>query len=201
MIIYGSSAAHLKSVQSKTATCPGCKTKGSLVFSIFSRHAHVFWIPLFPFGKTGACQCPLCTYTAKVKEMPQDIRKEYDYIKYQTKTPLWQFIGSGFLLLLISLIVFTGETQKKKELEYITNPTVGDIYKYETEGNHYSTLKVIEINGDSIYLSPNNYETDKMTGIDEIDKEENYAEANYSVSKSDLKKIFDEGTIYAINRK
>lgn len=201
MIIYGSSSVHLKSAQSKTAVCPGCNTKGSLVFSVYSQHAHIYWIPLFPFGKTGGAQCPLCTYSAVGKKMPTEIKKEYDYLKYETKTPVWQFAGLGILLLLISSIVYIGKTHDKKEMAYITSPTVGDVYEYETPDKTYSTLKVVEISGDSIYLSPNMYETNKRTGIDQIDIDENYSASVYGLLKHDLKSKYDEGTIYGIIRK
>jgi hypothetical protein len=201
MIIYGSRAAHLKSAQSKTAVCPGCNTKGSLVFSVYSRHAHIYWIPLFPFGKTGGVECRLCTYSAVGKQMPHDIKKEYDYLKYQTRTPFWQFAGLGILLVILSWIVFIIQTHEDKELTYIAAPMVGDVYEYQTEGKTYSTLKVIEISSDSIYLSPNIYETNKRTSTDQIDIAENYSTSVFGILINDLKSKYEEGTIYGIIRK
>ena len=60
MLIYGTNGTHLKSMQSTTATCPNCGTKGSLLFSIFGQYAHVYWIPLFPIGKKGGMKCQNC---------------------------------------------------------------------------------------------------------------------------------------------
>ena len=88
MIIYGSRAVHLASAQPTSITCPSCGTQGSLVISTFRRHAHIFWIPLFPIGKTGVSQCQHCKQVMKVKEMPNNIRKEYEYVKDEKRGPL-----------------------------------------------------------------------------------------------------------------
>ena len=70
----------------------------------------------------------------------------------------------------ISITYSNGEA-KKKELEFVANPVVGDVYKYKTEKQNYSTLKVTSVTADSVFVSPNEYETDKMSGIYKIDKD------------------------------
>ncbi len=100
MIIYGSRATHLKSAESKT-TCPSCKTKGSLILSVWGRYAHVFWIPLFPIGKKGFSQCQHCKGVLETREMPEEIKREYKELKENCKAPIWQYIG-----LLIFIVIF-----------------------------------------------------------------------------------------------
>ncbi|MGB3182247.1 MAG: hypothetical protein WBB45_12705 [Cyclobacteriaceae bacterium] len=90
MLIYGSKATHLKSAQSKTATCDSCGTKGNVNMSVFSRHAHVFWIPVFPIGKTGASQCGHCKHTLTTREMPDDMKSEYKNLSADTSVPFWK---------------------------------------------------------------------------------------------------------------
>ncbi len=102
MIIYGSKAIHLKSVQSETATCPSCKKRGTLVFSVFSKHAHVYWIPLFPIGKIGFSECQHCKNVLEDKEMPEGLRLEYEDLEKETKPRVWQFIG----LIIITVLFF-----------------------------------------------------------------------------------------------
>ena len=72
MIIFGSRATHLKSEQLQSASCPNCQTKGSLTASIYGRHAHVFWIPFFPMGKTRVFECQNCHKGFKQKELNDD---------------------------------------------------------------------------------------------------------------------------------
>ncbi len=110
MIIYGSKAVHLTSEQSK-ATCPSCNTKGSLIVSVFRRHAHIFWIPLFPIGKKGFSQCQHCKNVLEEKEMPEPIKTEYNELKKSARGPFWQYIGLILFFVLfghsiITLIVY-----------------------------------------------------------------------------------------------
>lgn len=201
MVVYGSKAVHVKTEQLKMISCPNCETQGSLTVSVFSRHAHIFWIPIFPFGKTGASECSNCKQVLKPKEMPERVRQEYNRIKGESKTPIWQFSGLVLIATLIIWLVNAGKEDKRNELVFISNPLVGDVYEYKTEGNNYSTLKVTQINGDSVYVSPNDYEITKKRGMYKIDKDENYPDYSYGIAKSELQKMYDEGDIYDINRK
>ncbi|GAA0713863.1 hypothetical protein GCM10009430_06210 [Aquimarina litoralis] len=101
MIIYGSKSVHLKSERSEMSVCPNCGTQGSLVLSVYRRHAHIFWIPLFPIGKKGLSQCQHCKNVLYTKEMPTPIRKEFNILKNKAKGPLWQFVGLAILLVAI----------------------------------------------------------------------------------------------------
>ncbi len=114
MIIYGSRAVHLKSAQLTAATCPSCKTKGSLILSLFRKHAHIFWIPLFPIGKKGFSKCQHCKHVLEDKEMPASIREQYNRLKQEAKGPIWQFVGLflfgvlfalPFIVTIITLII------------------------------------------------------------------------------------------------
>ncbi|MEN8121221.1 MAG: hypothetical protein ABFS35_12775 [Bacteroidota bacterium] len=200
MIVYGWKAAHIKSAQSRTATCPSCGTKGSLIFSVFSKHAHIFWIPLFPIGKTGAAQCQHCNYAMKANEMPDEIKREYNSLKSEKRAPIWQFSGLALIALLIAWGSISKAEEKKTEQDYISNPLSGDIYEFKTDSKNYSTLKVIEITKDSIIVSYNEYETTKMSGISEIDIEANYTDDLYVFSRTQIEDMYKEGTIYDVNR-
>ena len=62
-------------------------------------------------------------------------------------------------------------------------------------------MKVVKILEDTIYLSLNEYEINKKSGITEIDVNKNYSDFHIGMTKADLKKMYDEGEIYDINRK
>ncbi len=200
MVIYGWRSAHLRSTKSQTATCPSCATKGSTTISVFSRHAHIFWIPLFPFGKTGTTQCEHCKFAMKKKEMPEDIKNEYNNLKMDVKPPIWQFAGLVLFSFLVVWIIYTDREGKKMDQEYLAAPAIGDIYEYKTESGAYSTLKVMQVTSDSVMVSPNDYEIKKKSRIYKIDKKENYPEYSYGISKGDLKKMYDQKEIFDINR-
>ncbi|MCX2681092.1 zinc-ribbon domain-containing protein [Galbibacter sp. EGI 63066] len=104
MIIFGSRAAHIKSVRSSTGFCPSCHSQGELQFNIFRHHVHIFWIPLFPFMKTVTVQCGHCKYAMGKKEIPENLKNESRRIKKETKGPIWQFAGLILFGLLIAML-------------------------------------------------------------------------------------------------
>lgn len=101
MIIYGSKAVYVLSRRSKTCICPSCRTQGSIRLFVFRRHAHVFWIPLFPIGKKGMSQCEHCKKVLYTKEMPTPIKREYEILKSKAKGPIWQFTGLAILIVMV----------------------------------------------------------------------------------------------------
>jgi hypothetical protein len=200
MVIFGSRAVHLKSVELKTTNCPSCNTQESLVLSIFRKHAHVFWIPMFPIGKKGVTQCQHCKNVLETKEMPEPIKRQYINLKNETKGPIWQFAGVGIITALIVWAIYANGENKKLEIKYIASPVVGDVYEYEIESGSYSTLKVMNISKDSVFVFSNNYEIDRKSKVDKIDKPENYSDLFYGISKSKIKKMYDDGDIFEVNR-
>ena len=46
----------------------------------------------------------------------------------------------------------------------------------------------------------NNYETDKKSGISDIDKDKNYTTEPYSLGTNEIQTLFDEDIFYDINR-
>ncbi|WP_108808265.1 zinc-ribbon domain-containing protein [Aquimarina spinulae] len=200
MIIYGGKTVHLKSERSKTTTCPSCGTQGSLILSVYRVHAHVFWIPLFPIAKKGTSQCQHCKNVLKTKEMPESVKREYDNLKNNAKGPIWQFAGLGLIVVLITWGIYAGREDKKLALEYLVSPWVGDIYEYKIKTGSYSTLKVMSVSNDSVFVSPNEYEISRMSKIYKINTPKNYSESSYGISKNKLKEMYDSGEIFDINR-
>ncbi len=200
MLIYGWRSARLKTVKSQNITCPSCNTKGETLISIYSKHVHIFWIPLFPYGKTGISECQHCKLALKKKEMPEEIKKEYNNIKGDYKPRIWQYAGLLLVSVLIAVVVYLGKQGKKLEQEYLAAPAINDVYEYKTDSGYYSTLKVVQVTADSVVVSPNDYEVEKRSGLYKIDKQENYIEATYGISKEDLIKMYDQKEIFDINR-
>ena len=200
MIVYGSKAVHLTSEQSQTAICPSCNTQGSLIFSVFRKHAHLFWIPLFPFGKNGVSECQHCKNVLDAKEMPEPIKRDFESLKDETKGPLWQFSGLILIALLMIWGNYSNTENKKLNLTYLASPKKGDVYEYKIEKRSYSTLKVIGITKDSVFITQNEYEISRKSKLYKIDKPENYSDWSYGISMNDLKEMYDSGEIFDINR-
>jgi len=132
--------------------------------------------------------------------MPEPIKREYINLKNDTKGPIWQFAGLGIIAALISWGIYTNIEDKKKESVYLQLPQMGDVYKYKVENGNYSTFKIVDVSQDSIFISPNEYEINKIGQVYTIDKPENYSEIVYGLSKTKVKEMYDSGEIYDIDR-
>ena len=200
MIIYGTRAAHIKTKELPNVVCKDCGTKGSIRMSLFRRHAHVFWIPLFPLNKIGVSECQHCKSTLRPKEMPEALNREYDNLKMENKGPLWQFSGLFLIAILIVWISYSSGQDKKLEMQHIKNPEVGDVYRYKLETGRYSTFKVAQISEDSVFLFPNEFEITKRSKVYKIDKAENYSDSALGFTRQEILDFYDSGYIYDVDR-
>jgi hypothetical protein len=200
MIISGKKAVLVKTEPAPSVVCSGCLNKGTTNINVLSQHFHLYWIPLFPIGKLGVSQCRNCNFTSDESNMPNDVRTEYNAVKSSAKPRFWQFSGLGIIALLIVWGTFqSGKTSKLRD-QYVLSPAAGDVYEYKTDLSSYSTLKVKAIQGDTLVLMPNNLQIDKMTALYKIDKTENYSDSTFMIDKAQLKKMYDEKTIFDIHR-
>jgi len=181
MIVYGYRSTHLRSALLQNTKCPNCETKNQMTASVYGRHVHIFWIPLFPAGKTSVFECQHCHKGFKKKELNEDGKLAFKNFKSSVKTPLWKYSGLLIIGLLIALGVYSSKQKDSKTAEYIANPALNDVYTFKTNQNYYSTFKIIQVFKDSIYVNYNNLETSKLSGIRKIDKAKNYNDSLYYV--------------------
>lgn len=200
MIIFGSGSAHIKTAPARNITCDNCNNQNTISFSIYRKHAHIFWIPVFPMNKTGASQCSHCQQVLKPKQMSERLKMEYQNFKSDAKGPIWQFAGLFLIACLIGFAGYSSGKDKENTASYLSEPAIGDIYEYKLESGNYSTMKVMQITTDSLYMSFNDYEISKSSRIYKIDKDENYPEVAYGVSRQDLKLMQADGNLIDINR-
>ena len=200
MIIYGWKATHIKSQTAPNLTCTNCNEKGKTFFSVFSKHVHIFWIPLFPYGKTGASQCDHCQLTMEKKQMPPEYRQEYERLRSEASTPVWKYAGL-IIIAAIALYLYIDSGQRSDQnKDYIANPVKNDVYRMKTDGGNFTTMKVDSVSTDSVYVLLNEYEVTKRSGIYKVDKEENYYFVALPMHKSKLQELFNNGEIYDVDR-
>jgi len=201
MIIYGSKGTQLAK-EVLYDKCPNCGTQNSIEMHVFQQYAHVFWIPFFPIGKTAVSQCTHCKQVLKLKEMPPALTNSYDRLKAETKTPVWTFSGLAVVAILISIGVVADKNKDQRNAKLILTPHKGDIFEIKTKENQYTLYKIEEVQGDSVFIRINKYETDKLTGIGKLKNkgQSAYSEEQYSLAKSELKTMLDKGEILDIDR-
>ena len=202
MIFYGTKASTIKNGQIINVDCPNCETNSSMIYSVFGKYAHIYWIPLFPIKKITVTECNNCKKTFEYKELPQAIQTKLDREKEKdgAKTPIWMFSGLFIIATLVAFGIYSSGETEKKEAEYLKAPKVGDIYRFESNPGFYSTMKVESVLKDSLHVFINKVETNKTSGVDDIDKPENYSEI-YGYSKAEIIKMYKDKEIYEINRK
>lgn len=140
MIIYGSRASHLRSIQLDTETCPHCNQQGTIILSTYTRYAHVFWIPLFSLGRFSVSQCTHCKQTMEFKQMPAQIGAYHYKNLAQTRLPLWQFVGLAIIGIAIAFGVYNSKKDKEEQAQYVQTPMAGDVYELKTETGAYTTF-------------------------------------------------------------
>jgi hypothetical protein len=168
---------------------------------VFQKYAHLFWIPLFPIGKTGVTQCDHCKKVYTVNEMPSSIRQAYESLKKQTKTPIWTYIGGAIFGFYIVLSVFSDFEKKENSAKYIKNLFPNDILETKTIEGHYTYIKVQNVMGDSIDLRENKQEVLFESALDKSSfSETSFRDELYRVSVKTILKKFEEGTILNVIR-
>lgn len=201
MIVYGYRSTHLKSAPLPNTKCPNCETPNQMTASVYGRHVHIFWIPLFPAGKTGIFECQHCHKGFKKKELNDDGKMAYKNFKGSVKTPIWKYSGLALIAIVIAFAFYSNSQDKARTAEYLEQPAMFDVYTFRTEQNYYSTFKVLEVFDDSIYVNYNSLETNKLTGVRDIDKTENYIDSLYYVLTPDNIKLLQEsGDLMNIKR-
>jgi len=202
MLIYGTKNKQLAK-EILIDKCQSCGKQHSIDMHVFQKYAHVFWIPFFPLGKPGVSQCDHCKQVLKLKEMPDSLRSSYETLKAQTKTPVWMFSGIALVAVLITIGVINSRENDKLNAQYIAAPVVGDLFEIKTNSNQYTLYKVEQVRGDSVFVSLNEYETNKVSGLGDMKSKGDaaFTEEVMAFSKSELKKMLDSGEIMDIDRK
>jgi len=199
MIVYGSRSKELAK-DILTDQCPGCGKQNCIDMHVFQKYAHVFWIPVFPMGKTGVCQCDHCKQVLTLKEMPASLAISYENLKAKAKTPIWMFSGLAVLAILITIGFISGKQNDEENARLILMPQTGDVFEIKLGSKQYTLYKVAQVEGDSVFVQLNDYETNKVAGLNDL-KEETYSEDVLGFSKAELKQMLEKGEIIDIERK
>ncbi len=202
MVFYGKRSSRIKDGRISNVTCPSCEENTSMTYSIFGKYAHIYWIPTFPMGKENSIECNNCKQTFKVKELSESIKNKFNLEKQDAKTPLWNFSGLALIACVILGIMYLAKQDKINTAKYIETPQFGDVYKIKgSESGFITTMKIIEVSKDSVFVSYNNYESDDYS-MSKIDKAENYNTTDiYGFSNKEIKEMFAKKEISDVKRK
>lgn len=200
MVFFGSRASKLKEGRISNVKCTNCDTQTSMDYSIFGKYAHIYWIPTFPTGKKSVFECTNCKRTFKKKELTQQIKHKFE-LENKPSFPIWYFSGLAVIIGIIFIGIWISKQNDLDNEDYINAPQVGDVYSVKGNQEGYYTLaKVTKVTNDSLHLIFNDYETDKRTGVNKIDKDENYTVGRFNYSRAEILALFKDNIIYDIDR-
>lgn len=202
MIIFGTGTKKLSS-ETVMDKCPNCDNQFCIDIIIYQKWFHVFWIPIVPNGKTGASQCSKCNQVLVPNQMPANIKTTYDHLLKQAKAPIWTYTGLALIAGFIFLIVISTMMTNARNKKLVLAPQKGDIFEVQTKDNFYTLYKVMYVEGDSVFIQMNNYETNKSSGLNDLKRkgEDSYSPVIFSFSKKELKEMYDKGDLINIDRK
>ncbi|MBL4670246.1 MAG: zinc-ribbon domain-containing protein [Flavobacteriales bacterium] len=129
MVIIGYRSTLIGETTLSFTTCEECGTKNSYTVFTYGRYFHVFWIPLFPIGKTYLAECSHCKKAySKERLFTKEVREAFhtERVRTPVKRPFWHSIGSLMILGIIGLSIITaliaiatddGSAEKKRLAE------------------------------------------------------------------------------------
>lgn len=199
MIIYGY-RSKLMASQFITEACPKCGASQQVQMYVLQRYAHIFWIPLFPIGKTGVAQCDTCKATYKKSQMDTGLKMAYSNMKSQVRPRWWMF--SGLIIIALLLLSLTRNSMKNeaKSKQRIEHPSIGDCYKIKTENGNFSLMRVERVEDDTVYVSYCEYESTSPMKLYKL-TETAFGEISDSFSKYQIQQQYQSGKISGVVRR
>src|SRR5690606_7429466 len=171
MIVYGSRATEVAQ-QLTPEVCNNCGAQNSVRVYIFQKYAHVFWIPIFPFIKTGVSQCENCKQIVEIKDMSPEVKSNYTALKKEAKAPIWTFSGLAIVAVLFIVGIISARNQDARTAKYILDPQVGDVYTVKTEEQNYTLYKVEYVEDEDVYMLLNLYEVSRPSKVYKLKRKE-----------------------------
>ena len=202
MIVYGYKGTHLRTQPLPGVACPSCAAPDALRLSLFSRYAHVYYIPLFPFGKPAVAQCGHCQLTLEGKALPPEVHGAVRNLKKSTRFPLWTWAGTALLVAGLAWGAVASTRDARANAAYLAAPRAGDIYTvHDKDGNpNYSLLKVVSAKGNGVELVANEYQVNNSHPLDELNAPAKYSTKSFTLTQFRLQIMKTKGQLTDVDR-
>ncbi|MCC3154665.1 hypothetical protein Q3A66_16745 [Hymenobacter sp. BT770] len=202
MIVYGYRGSHLRTEPIPGVICPHCAAPEALQVSLYCRYAYVYWIPLFPFAKPAVAGCVRCRLTWEGKALPAEVRSSVRSTKKQTRLPLWNWTGTGLLLLALAWGAVDSTRDDRANAAYLAAPRAGDIYTVHENDSapNYSLLKVVSARGNGVQVVANEFQIDNNHPIDALNAPAKYSKEPFTLTKFDLQIMKNKGQLTDVDR-
>ncbi|UOQ71410.1 hypothetical protein [Hymenobacter cellulosilyticus] len=207
MIIYGTNGSHVRTEPRPGLACPACTTPDALHLSVFSRYAHIYWIPVVPYTKPAVAQCLHCQSAWALAELPAEageVKQALRTFRKETRAPWWQWSGLAALVVLAVWGFIMSQQNTRDNAAYIAAPRVGDIYTVRANDStgkaQYSLLKVVSAQGNTVELVGNDYVSDNAEPLGLLNDPEKYSKQTFPLTFLDLQVMMNKGEITDVDR-
>jgi hypothetical protein len=134
------------------------------------------------------------------KEMPDDVLRESNELKSDSRPAIWQFVGLVLIGVIAIAISVQGQIDEENELLYVADPMAGDVCEYKTEDNDYSVFRIVEVTPDSLVVLYNDYVSESRSSLYQLNKDTCYSDLYYWLSRAEYEEMHADGTVYGISR-
>lgn len=159
LFFFGTRSTALATTPLPDLACAHCHQPETLTCTVFSRYVHLFWIPVFPIGKSSVTVCQHCKQALTLPQMPASYRGPVQAFQQQVSTPITQYM---LLVLLGVVIIISLVASLFKRTPPVAEPVssaaaltevVGNRYQFAVadDGRQYALLEVTRVTADSVY--------------------------------------------------
>jgi hypothetical protein len=202
MIFYGTNGALVRTEPLPATLCPACATTGTLKLSVFSRYAHIYFVPLFPYSKPAVVQCDHCQQGWDGKALPGALQPAVQDLKKSVRAPWWHWSGLGIIAAIIGWSAVASTQDARANAAYLAAPHAGDIYTIRSpeDSTQYSLLKVVSAKGNTVELVANNYQIDNRHPINELNAPAKYNKESFSLTQFELQIMQNKDQLIDVDR-
>lgn len=202
MIIFGRRKKEIQRGKITNVVCPSCSENTTMDYLIEIKYFHLYWIPFVPYKKNSFVTCLFCDEEFDKKHFSDNIKNK---LKRQSelktvKKPLWMYSGIILLIILTILAIYQSKNASSNREDYKANPKVGDVYFLNCLPSKYTTMKIVAVENDSIHFIENDTSVTRFKHTFSINRDNYYTNKVKTYSKSQIKNLFQNDSIYTINR-
>jgi hypothetical protein len=184
--------------------CPACHAPNQLRVSIFSRYAHIYWIPVLPYRKPAVVQCQHCQAAWELGQIPAEadaVKQAVRAHKQATRAPWWHWSGAALLALGVAWAAFFSIRKKQNAETFLAAPRAGDIYTLRNDSSqNYTLLKVVRAQANTVEVVANEYETDNAQPLSKLNRPDYFGQETVTLTHLDLLTMKNKGQLTDVDR-
>lgn len=213
ILIYGTKSKTVQGDVIGGVHCPNCGNSQFASYGVLS-YFYLYWIPFFLTSKTIGIICTSCQRDMSDEQIPPEVLPQIKKTVASVRNIIPMFSGLILIVLLISGISFYGKYEDRKELTYLEQPLIEDMYVVDfselytgiEDEYKYGLLRVQEVTHEAVILQVSKLVYNMTSGVtDDIKKgkassDSYYEEEMISIYLESLKELKTSCAIRSVER-